>query len=200
MALSHAANLALVARFQDGDEQAGALLCEVNTPLVAQLARRCIGPGVELDDLMQAGMIGICVAAQRFDPGKGCQFSTYATYWIRQAIAHTVSAARPIRWPVGAKEGPAVVVSLDQPAGDGDARIGDWIRAPDTEPAIVARVAVAQLLPLLPPHEREVIERRYGIGRPEETLRSIGEELGASHQQISNIQARALARLREAVR
>ena len=91
----------LSVRVADGDEEARNILAESNLRLVVSIAKRYVGRGHLFLDLIQEGNIGIMKAVEKFDFGKGYKFSTYATWWIRQAITRALAdQARTIRVPV----------------------------------------------------------------------------------------------------
>jgi RNA polymerase primary sigma factor len=89
--LSREEEAALSARIQRGDEEAWEELVRCNLRLVISIARRYVGQGVELGDLIQEGNLGLMRAARSFDVGFGTKFSTYATRWIKKCIGRTIS-------------------------------------------------------------------------------------------------------------
>src|SRR5207237_658226 len=136
--------------------------------LVVSIAKRYQTQGITLGDLVQEGVLGLIRAAEKFDWRKGFKFSTYATWWIRQAVQRGVAnKARTIRIPVH-------VVEREQK---------------------VAR-ARRQAVSNLPDRERDVIELRFGlVGDGPASLEAIGKQLGLTRERVRQIETEALRKL-----
>ncbi len=184
---------------------------------VASLYRRC---GIPFEDLVAEGRLGLVEAARRFDPAKGCQFATYAGWWVRKSILQMISTGgRVVHVPEyqmerrrrareqGRRDEVHREISLDAPVRqDGRERMADCLRdagSRDPEQTLLDRERrdrLARALRHLRSHELLVLERRFGLHAEEpETLDMIGRVVGLSRERVRQIEGEGLERLRRLV-
>ena len=246
--ITHDREIELAKRIETGDREAMKQFILANLRLVVSIAKRYVGRGLTLLDLIQEGNIGLIRAVQRYDWRRGHRFSTHATWWIRQAISRAVAdKGRTIRLPVyvntalnrirrerqrllqelgrepteeelaaatGLDPGrmvelqaaPGAPVSLELPVGeDEEQELGDVLA--DTESASPEDLATTQTLKdevqrvlesVLTPRERLVLQLRFGLGNSQaHPLEQVGRELGITRERVRQIEAGALAKLRQ---
>ena len=119
--LTHQEEIDLSLRAKAGDRRARQRLIEKNLRLVVSVAKKYRGYGLPFEDLIQEGNIGLMKAVEKFDPDRGFRFSTYATWWIRQAVQRAVAdKGRTIRVPVHMTEKIQEGQPRHERAGPGD--------------------------------------------------------------------------------
>lgn len=246
--ITHEREIELAQRIEAGDSEAMRQFILANLRLVVSIAKRYVGRGLTLLDLIQEGNIGLIRAVQRYDWRRGHRFSTHATWWIRQAISRAVAdKGRTIRLPVYVntalnrirrerqrllqelgrepteqeladatgldpvrmlelQSAPGAPVSLELPVGeDEEQELGDVLA--DTESASPEEVATTQTLKdevqhvlesVLTPREQLVLQLRFGLGNGQaHPLEQVGRELGITRERVRQIEAGALAKLRQ---
>ena len=246
--ITHEREVELAQRIEMGDRTAQKQFILANLRLVVSIAKRYVGRGLTLLDLIQEGNIGLIRAVQRYDWRRGHRFSTHATWWIRQAISRAVAdKGRTIRLPVYVntalnrirrerqrllqelgreptelelaeatgldpirmvelQAAPGAPVSLELPVGeDEEQELGDVLA--DTESASPEDIATTQTLKdevqrvlesVLTPRERLVLQLRFGLNNSQaHPLEQVGRELGITRERVRQIEAGALAKLRQ---
>src|SRR6266581_7610096 len=246
--ITHDREIELAQNIEAGDREAMKQFILANLRLVVSIAKRYVGRGLTLLDLIQEGNIGLIRAVQRYDWRRGHRFSTHATWWIRQAISRAVAdKGRTIRLPVYVntalnrirrerqrllqelgrepteeelaeatgldpirmvelQAAPGAPISLELPVGeDEEQELGDVLA--DTESASPEDIATTQTLKdevqrvlesVLTPRERLVLQLRFGLGNSQaHPLEQVGRELGITRERVRQIEAGALAKLRQ---
>ena len=186
-------------------------MVESNMRLVVWYARRYRSSGLPWEDLLQEGTVGLLRAVQKFDYRMGNKFSTYAVWWIRQAISRAVfNDARLIRVPVHAWDGQSysheltgVVrdpVSMDVLEASLPLGIESALSATDSIDSDDWSVQedIEQALAMLTVREGDIIRRRFGLdGQGGATLEEIGREYNVTRERIRQIEAKALRKLQK---
>jgi RNA polymerase primary sigma factor len=201
--LTAADEVELAKRIEKGDTAAKNRMIESNLRLVVSNAKRYRGLGLPFLDLIQEGIIGLIRAVEKFDHRRGFKFSTYATWWIRQAMQRAIQQqSRTIRIPVHVGQELARVRAAERRLS------GELGRDPAPEEVAKAvELSVDQLEELravervpvsLETRGRQVIELRFGLdGNEPLPLREVAKRMGLSAEGVRKLERRALRTLAE---
>ena len=182
--LTVAEEQALADRIADGDQEAIDTLVKHNLRIVVRIARRHLGQGVLLDDLIQEGNIGLYEAAKRYKPSGTTRFTSYASLWIRKRLnGAVVSTGRIVKLPANKEYGIYLSkrsgkefqatsrVEIDAPfAGDSDSTVGDRLlsNGPEVEEQIEIddlKFTVTRAIRDLKSRDQLIVKQYYGIGQ-----------------------------------
>ena len=189
----------VIARLEQGDEEARQTLIERNLRLVVYIARRFENTGVNLEDLISIGTIGLIKAVGTYQPAKSIKLATYASRCIENEILmylRKISAQKS-------------ELSFDEPLNtdwDGNELLLSDILGTESDlvmrpiEADVDRQLLRQALERLEPREKQIITLRFGLdGRPERTQKEVADQLGISQSYISRLEKRIIARLKKEI-
>ena len=217
--LSRDEERALGERISRGDVDARKTLVEHNTRLVASVAWTYRNRGLDIEDLVSEGLIGLLRAAEKFDPLRGVRFSTYAMWWIKQGIRRGLAERAPLihvpshaqqevrdgrNGTFAAQVQTALAWATPFGVGPRGTRVEDSLESDAARPEQNAMASerlddLQERLSHLDPRAEYVLRRRWGVGFPEATLREIGEELKVSRERVRQIEASALDELHRPV-
>jgi RNA polymerase primary sigma factor len=201
--------LTLARQARAGDEDTRRRLVEKNLRLVVSVAKRYRGMGLPFEELIQEGNIGLMTAVERFDPEMGDRFSTYATWWVRQAIGRAIAdKGRVVRLPVHAGEKArktarvrnalSALLGREPTYEEVASELREFVEdegASEMPDGVIRQMENARLIEAIEgitDRERHVLVRRYGLdGRESATLAELGEELGTTRERVRQLQRNA---------
>ena len=190
---------ALIVRLAEGDEQARQTLIERNLRLVVYIARRFENTGVNIEDLISIGTIGLIKAVGTFRADRNIKLATYSSRCIENEILMYI---RKI-------SGRKAEVSLDEPINtdwDGNELLLSDVLGTDSDVVMrpmeddVDHALLRQALENLPEREQTIVRMRFGLGgRPEKTQKEVADLMGISQSYISRLEKRIMTRLRREI-
>lgn len=156
--------------------------------------------GMEPEDMRQAGLVGVCEAARRFQAGRGLKFSTYAAMWIRACVQQAIDDVRGYSHKTD-KQRPKFVRGDEWVEGQRGDVAPTWDMIEDARERGVdhadARLDAGTLLATLDDRQRRILLARFGVGGPKQSFRALAESRGVSKARIQQIEKKAMDELRE---
>ena len=190
---------ALIARLEQGDQEAKSQLIERNLRLVVYIARRFENTGINIEDLISIGTIGLIKAVGTYQPAKSIKLATYASRCIENEILMHLRKTSSQK----------TELSLDEPLNtdwDGNELLLSDVLGTENDlvmrpiEADVDRQLLRQALDRLEPRERHIISLRFGLdGAREQTQKEVADRLGISQSYISRLEKRIIARLKKEI-
>lgn len=199
----------LSARILAGDGRALSELVEANLRFVVSIARQYKGKGVDMDDLVSEGNIGLMKAAAKFDATKGVRFVNYAVVYVRQQIEKSLEQSGLFKVPKDVRDDIVAhrqshPVSVDAPLGHRANMSLLSVLVNSDSPLADARVhseavedAVEFALGSLDERERRVVDAFFGISQEHETMAEIAEDMGLKRERVRQIRDKAVRKLRK---
>ena len=198
----------LAERIAKGDERALSKLIEANLKFVVTIARQYKGKGVDMEDLVSEGNIGLMKAAAKFDASKGVRFVNFAVVYIRQAIDQQgglYQVPKDVKQEVARQQSQAV--SVDAPLGHRTNMSLLSVLVNKDAPLADERVhseaiedAIEFALGTLDARERRIINAFFGINQEHETMAEIAEDMDIKRERVRQIRDKAVRKLRKAYR
>ena len=207
--LTEAQERELSARILAGDGRALSELVEANLRFVVSIARQYKGKGVDMDDLVSEGNIGLMKAAAKFDATKGVRFVNYAVVYVRQQIEKSLEQSGLFKVPKDVRNDIVAhrqshPVSVDAPLGHRANMSLLSVLVNSDSPLADARVhseavedAVEFALGSLDERERRVVDAFFGISQEHETMAEIAENMGLKRERVRQIRDKAVRKLRK---
>ncbi len=182
-------------RILKGDSRAVGKLVEANLRFVVKIAAQYRGQGLQLDDLISEGNIGLMKAAAKFDASRGTRFVNYAVAQVRQEIERAIREQNGKPMSVDAPMNGRTNMNLLSVLVNPDSPMADRRVYSET-----VEQSVEFALRSLPERERRVVETFFGLDRERETLAEIAEDMGLKRERVRQIRDRAVRRLRKTFR
>lgn len=203
---------ALATRAFSGDKEAKNALVKANLRFVIKIANKYKGFGLDIDDLINEGNLGLLRAAEKFDPNNGTKFTTYAVWWIREAIQKAIrETSTGVKFPAKKftemKSDEWKIASLDKTIENSEDDSASLLsfqkdnKEKSPEKAFVQMQMIKEIseaVNQLKEKEQQIIKLRYGLtGKNPMSLSEIGNEMGFSKERIRQIENKALCELKE---